>query len=401
MWSFLLVTSLVGVIAALILAALYLYGCFTSVKEGTAKIVVRFGAYRETLLAKEGYKIDSDDSIVELTSREEPKYPKWMGGLRWVSLLKPFGVDRIYATKMVFRKSKDGKIKDYDVEGVEDFLAKVDYPYAVPFVDCEDAHNIPITGHATLVAYMGNIYKSLFVTTDFYGMMAGLVLPAIRECFEGYKFSELDEKKKKKDLDKLLWEYLSDPAKNPQPGGSNSVVNELWEKYGIKVVALRVVQLDPPPDLRETTVAKRKAQIEADRDMEATAGRILKSVAKASGIDVDDLVKKLVADPKLRGVPNAQGGFKEDFDYAKDQVKRDRAGAGLRDVRVGNADGTPLDSITAALTTFIGLAKGGGDFLSGGKNEGGGQGDRKKKSRTKKKIEDMDSDELEDAAEED
>ncbi len=381
-------------LALVVLTPIYLAYCFTGVKEGRFRIVVRGGAFQRAILVKEGHKLDSNGNISELAPGEKPKHPRWMGGWRWVGWLRPLGIDRIFTKdEMKFKKSSDnGTVENRDLKGEKDFLAAVDYPYAIPFENYEDRDNIPITGHATLVANVSNPYKSTFATTNFYNIMIQMsVGPAIRECLENYAFTELEEKKKKgkKDLDELLWAYISDSTKNPQQGSTDSVVDELWKKYGIRVVALRVIQLDPPTWFREKATAKRAAQLDADKATEETAGRILKSAAMNAGLSVKDLSRKIKKNPELKGVPNAQGGFKEDFDYARDQTKRDRAGSGLRDVRVGNADGTNLEPVTAMVASLIGLVKGGDNS----DNAKGGKGDSKedeKESKRERKMRELD-----------
>jgi regulator of protease activity HflC (stomatin/prohibitin superfamily) len=331
---------------------------FTKVSEGHFKVVERFGKYKKTLLTKEGYKIDENGRIVELQPGETQ--PQMLpGGLHRIGWP---GIDKIYSRQMRFVKSLQNGVEYKEVEDVTEFLAKVDYPYGIPFLECEDANNIPITGHATLVAHVDHPYNSLFAVANFYETMFGLSLPVARECFEEYSFTKLKESKKRQDLDNLLWEYLSDPNKNPQPGSNLSVIDELWQKYGVRVLALRVVMLDPPQDVRESSLKKWRAEMErdaakiiAEKEAEETEGRVVEAVAKANGLSRKKLEEMLVENPTLKGKSASEGGFQEDFAHARDLLKRDRAGAGLEDIRVGNVDGTPLEAILGAFGAMFGM----------------------------------------------
>lgn len=359
---------------------------FTNVPESYFKEVVRFGGHRKTLLSKVGYKIDRRGSITRLAPGELPEETSFPGGLRVVGL--PF-IDRIYKREMEFSKSlPNGEIKAYDVKNVDKFYARVDYPYALPFVKCEDKNNLPLLGHATLLAQVVNPTKSLFATANFYDTMIGLVLPSVRECLKGFTFDEI---KLKDDLDEIIWTELN----APNPEEPRGVIGKLRDKYGVVIVAFRIVNIDPPEAYRDITLTKWKAEREADaagaiarKQAEETEGRVMESVARASGMTRKDLEEAIAADPTIKGLPASEGGLREDFAHARDLLKRDRAGSGLDDIRVGNVDGTPLEPGIATIAALFGLGK-----RSGRKTSGGSTGSSKRGGK-KKDPKDMDDDEL-------
>ena len=374
-------------------AIVYLASCFTYVAEGTAKNVVRFGGYRKTLLAKKGYRLDADGFVVQLLPGERPQYPEILGGLRWVSLLKPLGIDRIYARTMRYIKAlPDGTFEKRADENT-DFVLVAHFQYGLEFSDAEDMLKLPLHGKMTMTAWIVNPYRALFLVREWFDALVGRVLPRVRQYISEHEYDKIINDPGTQ-LDKDVFEMLRGPDEADLPR-MRSILRLLREEYGIELVALEMVNVDPPESYREATLAKWKAQQTADKDVEETAGRILKSVAMSAHISVKDLKKKLKKNDKLRGISNAQGGFKEDFDKAWDQVKRDRAGAGLRDVRIGNADGTNLDPVTAWAASLISLAQGGGQQTppSPGKPSGGGSGSSKKGGK-KKRAEDMDDDDL-------
>lgn len=347
---------------------------FTIVPESYFKEVVRSGAHKKTLLSKRGYKINENGDIVQCAQGEKVPETLLTGGLMVVGW--PL-IDTIYKREMKFTKSlPNGEIKAYNVKDVDKFYAAVDYPYILPFEQCKDKNNLPLLGHATLLAHVVNPVKSLFATANFYDTMIGLVLSSVRKCLKEYSFDEI---KAEDDLNDIIWAELNSP--NPdEPWG---VINRLRDKYGVVIVALRIVNIDPPERYRNLTLTKWKAEREADaahafakKEAEETEGRVVESVARANGMKREDLEIILKTKPELKGLPAEKGGYKEDFEHARDLLKRDRAGRGLKDIRVGNVDGTSLEPAISALAAMFGFAQNKESSGSGdsGKNPGGGKG---------------------------
>ena len=348
---FLTVLAVFGIVAGL--SILYLVKCFTYVGEGTAKNVVRFGGYRKTLLAKQGYKLNPDGDVVPLLAGEKPQYIAFLGGLRWVSPWKPFGIDKIYTRTMKYIKAlPDGTFERRVDENTDFILAGTQFQYGLEFSSTEDSAKLPLSGKMTMTAMIINPYKALFLVREWFDALVGRVLPRVRQYISEHTYDKIINDPGTQ-LDKDVFALLNEPDKADPKG--RSIIEILREEYGIALVALETINIDPPEGYREATLAKWKAQQTADKDMEETAGRILKSVARLAHISEDELKKKLEKDPKLRGLPNAEGGFKEDFERAWDQVKRDRAGDGLEDIRVGNVDGTPLEPVAGLVATMFGL----------------------------------------------
>ena len=114
----------------------------------------------------------------------------------------------------------------------------------------------------------------------------------------------------------------------------------------------------------------------ADQEAEETHGRVFKMVCHAYGMTKEALSASLAANPKLKGTPEASGGYKEAFDRAYEQVVRETTD--VEDVRIGNTDGTPMDGTVG--TIIGGLVA----FLQG-------KGESKPKGRGKKKKPKSDS----------
>ncbi len=360
---------------------------FTEVPEGKFKEVVRFRAHKRTLMAKEGFKINDNGRIVPLAA-DEPPQSLLPGGLGIIGLP---GIDRIYTRQMKFSKSLLDGIKPYDIDNVSEFYAMVDYPYALPFVKCEDMNNLPVSGYATLLAHVDGPTLSLFATTNFYDTMVGLVLPVVQECLR-QKF-DFDNPTEKNDLDTLMWEELNEQG----PGGADSVIEELHKKYAVRIVAFRTVQIDPPEEFRATSLIKwtakqraNAADAVAEAEQKEAAGPIELAMEKWIEKEAKD-VGETVAEAKKR--LRESGEYKEHKKLLADQINRSRKTVQERVINI-NSGGEPLEggsiaSIAGAIAAaIIGATAGKGikDENDAGNNPGGG----KKKNRKDQEEDDKD-----------
>ena len=403
---FLAVAVLIGVIPitrwyAMALMAKYDF-VFTNVPESYFKVVVRSGGHRKTLLSKKGYKIDKKGDITKLKKGESPE-TSLPGGLRLIGW--PF-IDKVYKRPMKFLKSlPDGEIKPYNVENVDEFYARVDYPYALLFTKCEDNNNLPLSGHATLLAHVVNPNKSLFETANFYDTMIGLVLPSVRECLKGFSFDKL---KKKDNLDEIIWAKFGEP--NPRHQNSVSVFEEL-KKYGIVIVALRIVNIDPQDEeLRNIGLTKYRAEREAD-----AAEAIAKKEGIIAGGPLNVLMDQwLKTEAQNRNIPlEADGSFnrekfaelvaelKKDGNYAsqsrifKELILADAGNLQILRNELGSPDGSPLPSSLQYLS--MGGGGGMGVMFPGQRRGGQGRGSTKGGGQQRKdELDDTDDDEEKD-----
>jgi len=357
----------------------YLISCFTIVTEGTSKQVVRFGEYRKTLFVKKGYKLDENCELIPDVSYKT-FWQKLLGGACWVSWLKPLGIDKIY------NQIENFPDKNLNGTKINFILTGTQFQHGLEFIKMEDSNMLPLSGKITMTVMVTNPYKAVFLIKNWFDALVLRILPFVRQYISEHTYDQIINNHGVQ-LDADVLKMLNQAG----PNGELSIISTLKEQYGINLIALETVNVDPPEGYRETTLAKYQAQQTAERDTQETAGRILKSVAITSGLTVEELQIKLKKNPELKGILNNKGGFKEDFDFAKDQLKRDRATASgnLSDIRVGNTDGTSfqegaiIGSIAAAFSQFSG----------GEKNPSKNPND--KKVGEKKKPRDMTSDELE------
>jgi hypothetical protein len=344
-------------------AIIYWLLCFTTVKEGTAKIIVRVHAYKKTLLQKQGHIIDDHGNVI---SGENPNFH--IGGFHWVGWLKPIGLDKVYTTTMKYVKAlSDGTFEKRSDIGT-DFILCMDYQYGLEFSSAEDKDRLPLSGKITMTARISNPYLAMFHVKDWYDALVGRVLPRVREYISEHSYEDLinDEKTQ---LDAEVFKTL-------KQGGQKSIISILRDQYGITLVALETINIDPPPEYRAATtaeyLAKQRVKVAAQEktvEAEATSGAL-----------------ELMIDGQIKTMQNKDGAnltlTKEDILRIREEclnlLLRERAlkSGALREVRFGNADGTSFGSgsiseIVGGVVAAALLAKTGFDSGSGGaKKEG-------------------------------
>lgn len=383
--------SVVGV------AALVMYGLakvniiFTIVDEGTAKIVVRLGAYRKTILAKKGYKLDGDGNIVPLAPGENPE-PTLPGGIRLVGW--PV-IDRVFTKDLKWVKSLNGKLEDRSEQNVDFLLAAVDYQYGLRFVNSEDKDLLPLSGQMTITAHIVNPYKAQWAVRDWFDALISRVLPKVRNYISLHTYEEITNTPNV-NLDTDVFVELNTPGAD----GSPSIISELKDRYGIVLRALETVNVDPPRELREATLKKwqavRNAQVEAEETggaLDRMTDRRLNALAARLGMSAKKTKEYLRVHPEV---------LQRIEDQGIDLIRRDRAGAGLTDIRVANADGTSFESGSIASIVGAIAAAAVAATAAANKKDGGGSsgGKKSKKGGKKRRMKDMSDKEISDLSDE-
>lgn len=436
---------------------------FTTVKEGTAKIVLLMGAYNKTLLTKRGYEVALDGEVVPITTSGQPPvlpsglkirriwFLRWIQiiilqkgqalpippqGLRFVRI-RPFhriyliiltkgrilfgglhfvGIwpfHKIHTDTMKFVKAlsqaKGGKFYEERSDEYTDFiLARVDYQYALIIENAEtclvefdgkgreirkNGVGPTVSALIAMTARSKNPKKTFFQVGNWYDALLLRVKPKVREYFSEHSYEELIYGK-----DKLDNKVFAELGQVP-PGEKRSIITILDEDYGLELIALEVVNIDPSEELRSATTRQWEAVQNAKAEAEETSGALdemidkrIERLAERLGLKKEEIKDYLAQNIDV---------LKEIEEQQLDLLRRDRAGragAGLRDIRVANADGSKLDPATATLMSLIELWK-----SEGSRSGGSGQrsGSSPKREGRKKKPEDMTDEELEDEAESD
>lgn len=335
---------------------------WTTVTEGTAKVVLRMGKYDKTLLAKKGHIVleekgargDEGDIVPTVASDWEYK-----SGLRWVGI-PPFWY--VYTTTMKYikalpRENKDGNMYEEREHPNTDYIfAKVDYQYALLFDSAEDKDKLPLSGQITMTARVINPEKAFFRVGNWYNALVSRVLPRVREYISEHTYDAIIH-----DPDVQLDEAVLKALKTEKVDDKErTIIQVLEQDYGMQLVALEMVDINPPDNYRDATLRKWNAEQNAAAEAEETGGALnrmtdgrLRKLAVRLGFkdETDDAFRKQLKDnPKILARIEAQ---------SIDLLRRDRAGAGLKDIRVGNVDGSKLDSLGAFVLSAIGSWRGG------------------------------------------
>ena len=164
------------------------------------------------------------------------------------------------------------------------------------------------------------------------------------------------------------------------------IIQKMMDDWGIDILEESIVVMDIglTDEDQEAFGAKRRQAAQADGEAQKLVGRMLANAAAVYGsLDADAVREKLEKTTRGRGILNQMLKSANDFVLESELSK---AGGFMR------IDGDPLTALVA------GFLRGKGQNPPAGDNQGAGEGDKKKKGR-QRKIEDMDYDELMDAAE--
>ncbi|MBI1866238.1 MAG: hypothetical protein HYS02_00525 [Candidatus Staskawiczbacteria bacterium] len=153
---------------------------------------------------------------------------------------------------------------------------------------------------------------------------------------------------------------------NPDESGDVSVIDKLRNEYGVVIVALRIINIDPPEEFRGITLTRWRAEREADA-AEAVATAEARKAAGPIGLAME----KWVEYEKEEGetVTQAKARLRKSGEYEKhkkllaDQINRSRGTVQERKVDISSGgeaiEGGSIASIAGTIAAaFIGAAAG-------------------------------------------
>ena len=348
---------------------------FTFVKEGTAKIVLKFGAFDKVLLAKTGYAMDADGNIGP--GEQELGLFELLGGLRFVGIRF---IHTIYKRDFTWVKSlPDGVMQDRSEADVDFILASVDYQYGLRITKAESKDLLDLNAQITLTARVVNPYKALFAVKDWFDAVVVRIAPAVREYISNHTYEEIISDPKSQ-LDRDVIKQLRLKGED----GSYSIIDKLRDFYGIEVLALETVNIDPDETYRKATLEKWQAERDAEAELvkqrvgalsfaSETSGREISMISQWLGTPVADLQTELraaiTADPDhgfekwLSKYPVAS----RNWNLIQQKV------LGVRPTLVGDASGGQLDPLVQLLAIYQSLKSSGVTPVTSG-NPTAGQG---------------------------
>lgn len=254
---------------------------FTLVKEGTAKVVLKFGGFHKVLLQKKGFCLDGDGNIVPTTSRKNG----FFGGLHFVGIR---GVHTIHKRGFKWTKAlPGGTLEDKKEEGVDFILASVDYQYGLKVVDAEDKDRLPLTLEVVMTARVTNPYKALFSVSNWFDAVASRQVPYFREYISQHSYEEIITRN-----DVL-------PAKDVMRTlEDDGILDLLANSYGIEVTALETSKIDPPKEYRQDSLRKWKAGQMREERIISSIDTLMEMLARQTGQEVSILKDEFRTSPK-------------------------------------------------------------------------------------------------------
>jgi hypothetical protein len=313
-----LLKTLLPLILLVIIAGILFYSLvFTNVSEGSAKALMRRGAFIKFVMAWEGHTFNEDWDVVE---GEETHL---MGGFRFVGYR---GLDTVYTYNFRWRdlhlEERQAKIT-FHQEKIDYILVRPD----VYFTDIEEAETkpperIPLNVHFLVTIKVVNPYKALFVAPPNWNENVMMRLNAIFRDWVGTK--ELDDILELREEPKKLCEELCD----------DPLIQMFEYEWGVKIEdnGIQIRDVGLPPGYQEPAARERVMQLEAKGRAAETVGTVIEMMATARGKTVEEIQEEIEKSNKRK---------KEFLDIAKDLIVRKMGieGGAYADIRVEGAEG--------------------------------------------------------------
>jgi regulator of protease activity HflC (stomatin/prohibitin superfamily) len=261
------------------LALFFIFCRFTLVKEGTAKVIVRLGAFKKMVMAWDGYELDENWNVIESQRRRS-----LFGGLRFVGIW-PF--DRVFRYPFRWRdiQLEKGEEKVIPHEEIIDYIwLRPDVYYTV----IEDAETrpperIPLTVQWLVTMRVVNPYKALFKAPSNWNENVMSRLNSLFRDFVAHYSADQILIFKEGELN-VLWNEFKD----------HHLIKMFEEEWGIKVEGIEIRKVDVPPKYQESLAEIARAQGRAQQII----GSVLQSVAIATGQKLEEVQKRFKRNPE-------------------------------------------------------------------------------------------------------
>ena len=252
--------------------------CFTFVKEGTAKFIVRGDKFERCEIQWEGYTFDRGEPHPEkwtVIEGKEPWHP--LGGLR--SFKWP--IEDIH----IYQFSWTGVTEKREVQPHErvwlDYILLKDDVYLCVVSKAEDKDLIPLDLKIFLTIRVVNPYKAKFVVQNWLETVINRMEPTIRQYVAQYSFEKLIAKKQI--VGGEMWNKLKETGligRKEDPEGQRG---EFIDRYGVEVRAIEVQDISPPETLQKIILAKTTAEREAEAEIAKAKGDKKATIIRAKG----------------------------------------------------------------------------------------------------------------------
>lgn len=355
-----MIVFLISCLIVLIAIVVYVPFCFTIVKEGTAKAVVRLGAFKKGLLVWSRYILDKDWNVI--------KGKKWNlpGGLRFKGF-PPF--DKIYNYDFRWR---DIQLVE-GTEKVEFHREKINYIFVRPDVywtdikkaETKPPERIPVNVQFLVTIRVINIFEALFMAPSNWNENVMSKLNALFRTWVATKtFDNLLGFQE--NVSQLWQEFKNDP-----------LIVMFKNDWGIQAEAIEIRDIGVTDEYEEAAAAEKKMSFKAKGMMAETMGALMEMLSKATRKPVEELQDKFRNDSG-----NTFTKYKSLIDFNADFIRRLIAlNRGVRrEVGVDGATGLEKMVLDAILTYQGGVPRGGaGSKPDGAETKPSDESWRKKK----------------------
>lgn len=286
---------------------------FTTVKEGTAKAIMRGEEFDGIIASWRGHHIN--DPYADWFNENRPEWEvllnnnrdtpdanplwdiddwndsksfieKWFG-IHWVGL--PFQKSlHVYEFQWTEEKQDgEGTYVPRPRTHLTDFIYISDFSYHIVLKEAETADNLPVNVHYLLTVRINNPRKALFDTDDWLKRITGLTNSATRNHIGSLSFEELtsekDQQGKTQKMERLITSILS--LNKELPKSEDTTMNQMQSNgaevsapslYGVTIISADVQSIDPSGEIGQRAKAALTAVYEAQR-----AGKALEAKTKS------------------------------------------------------------------------------------------------------------------------
>jgi regulator of protease activity HflC (stomatin/prohibitin superfamily) len=254
---------------------------FTIVKEGTAKVVLHFGAYKKTLLCWKDHDVTEDGEIKDAPGKKSR-------GLQFVGFRR---IDTLLIYKFRWKDIQlvEGEEKEQFHEVERDWvLVRPDvYIITIKRAETKSPERFPINVQFAYTLRIYNVRKATLVAPPNWFENATVRLNAAHRTFIASRELKdillLKEGKVKITKEEIDKEFIED------------VLEKVW---GIKVEDIGIRDVELLPEYQEVAAAERRAKMEAAGRAQEIFGTVIAAVATATGKGEREVQEEFKKDPK-------------------------------------------------------------------------------------------------------
>lgn len=307
---------LIGIILGIVVL-FFLFVRFTTVEEGTAKIIVRLGGVVKVFIQWSGYRLDRDGNVVG----PGPIKRRLFGGLRvWLGL----PVDKVYKYKMRWHSVEEvekKRVPIFHIKEKTDFvMVRPDrYWRKTPSVETADGQFPDVEWLVGMRSL--NPEKTIFKAPhDWVENALNQIEPTLRAYVRTKNLADLLSLNREQ-----IWNNI---------GTDRAIQKVLKEEWGIQVdeEEIGIFAVDMPPEYQEALAAQARQELMARGRAAQTVGTVLAMLAQSRGKTLDEIRAEIDVSPEMR---------QEFLNLGKDLIIRQLGieGQSYIDIRVQGAEG--------------------------------------------------------------